>query len=222
MRILVISSAYGGVAAAIVQDRIELAGCRLVEERGLAAALPDLVASLLARHGAIELVAAVVGPGSFTGVRSGLSVACGVGLGFGVSVIGVTVAEAFADEAASDGRLSGRVLWTAIHARRGRVFIDVSGSLRGYATDDLPDAAGKIAVCGNAASVVAGTLAARGTDVMLTAYRMPQPVHVASAAIARAAGRLADVPALPLYVDVAEAKLPKGGLRPAPTCAATI
>ena len=218
---LAISSAYGGAAAAIVQAGNVIAEGRLIEEHGLAASLPHLVASLLRQvvaGGGVALVAVVVGPGSFTGVRSGLSLAYGVGLGIGVPVIGVSVAEALAEEAAVGGKLSGRVLWTAIHARRGRVFVDTPDGLDGYPIDALPDPVGRIAVCGNAANVVAGTLAARGVDVMLTPHRAARPVYVASVAIARAAGRLSALPALPLYVDLAEAKLPEGGLRRPPAC----
>ena len=108
--------------------------------------------------------------------------------------------------------LSGRPLWTAVHARPGRVFLDTPDGLRGYPTNALP-AASKIAVCGNAANIVAATMAARGIDVMLTSLRVPQPVHVASTALARAEGRLPALLARPIYVDEAEAKLPRTGLR---------
>ncbi len=220
MRVLAISSAYGGVAASIVQDGTEVACGRLVLEHGLAAALPELVAGLLAGSAAtIEMVAVVVGPGSFTGVRAGLSVAHGLGLGLGKPVVAVTVAEALAAEAtlADADRLAGRVLWTAIHARRGRVFIDSTDGLQGSRIDSLPIAPAKVAVCGDAANAVAGALAARGTDVMLTPYRVPRPAYVAGAALARVTGGLPALAASPLYVDTAQAKLPKAGLRPPPS-----
>ena len=220
MRVLVISSPYSGGLAAIVQDGRSVAGARLSEEHGLAALMAGLVASVMAdRQAGLDLVAVVVGPGSFTGLRAGVAVGWWVGLGWGVPVVGVTVAEALADEAALSGAgpLSGRLLWTAIHARRGRVFIDAADDWRGCATDNLPASLGKVAVCGNAANLVAGTLAARGTDVMLTPYRVPKPVHVAAAGLARQAGALPALSPLPLYVDMPEAKLPGSVLRPSPT-----
>jgi tRNA threonylcarbamoyl adenosine modification protein YeaZ len=181
---------------------------------GLAAALPAMIEKLLNQAGRdLELVAVVVGPGSFTGLRAGLSVATGIGLGLGIKVVGVSVSEALAAGLAG---LDGRVLWTAIGARRGRIFLDRGSGFAGVATEDIPRAGGRIAVCGNAAALVAGTLAARGTDVMLTSARAPQPVHVAEVAMARLGGALPPLEAAPLYVDAPEAKLPAGGLRAAP------
>ncbi len=178
-------------------------------------------AALANRAAPVGLVAVVVGPGSFTGLRAGLSVALGVGLGSGVPVIGVTVAEALGAElgASSSAPSPGRDVWTAVHARPGRVFVDRAGGLSAYAIDALPPAFGPVAVCGNAANLVAGTLAARGTDVMLTAFRLPGPIHVAAVALARQAGALPPLPVLPAYVDLPEAT-PKAG-RPAPANAAT-
>ena len=224
MRVLAISSASSGAAASLVQDGTTVAGGRIPVQHGLASALPGLVASLLVQAGAgLGLVAVVVGPGSFTGVRAGLSVAYGIGLGRGVPVVGVTVAEALAQEAALSGAeaLRGRTLWTATHARLGRVFIDTTAEgLHGYSIDALPAAPARTAVCGDAAVLVAGTLSARGADVVLTPYCVPRPVDVAAAALARAAGDLPALPALPLYVDVAEAKPPQAGLRLPPVEAA--
>ncbi len=219
MRVLAISSAGGGAAIAIVQDGQAIASSQLLEEHGLAAALPRLVQRLLAEQASpIGSVAAVIGPGSFTGVRAGLAVAHGVAIGWGLPIIGVSVAEALADEAGRTGApdLDGREMWTALHARRGRVFLHRGGSWGGYATDALPGSPARVAVCGSAAELVAGELAARGIDVLLTAYRRAQPVHVALVASARLAERAALLPALPLYVDEAEAKLPNTGLRPPP------
>lgn len=219
MRVLAISSAYGGCAAAFLADGKVLAHGQINEEMGLAAALPELVERLLAKGslaktgGTPEAVAVVVGPGSFTGLRAGISVAAGIGLGFGIPTVGVTVAEALAAGLADIGQ---RTLWTAIEARRGRVFIHQGSGFAGYATDAIPSAAGRVAICGNAATLVAATLAARGNDVMLTDARRPGPAAVARVALRRLAGELPRLEAVPLYVDAPEAKLPAGGLRPAP------
>ncbi len=211
-RILVISSAYGGALVAVVQDGRVLAHARRTEEHGLAGALPALVAGLVA-GAPPDIVAVVVGPGSFTGLRAGLSVAHGVGLGSAAPVVGVAVDEALAEGGAA--LLDGRVLWTAIAARRGRVFLMREGRWQGCSTDAVPAATGRVAVCGNAAKLVAGALAARGTDVMLTALGSPAPVDVAAVARRRLAGEAPPLDAVPLYVDAPEAKRPDG-LRPAP------
>jgi tRNA threonylcarbamoyladenosine biosynthesis protein TsaB len=214
MRVLAISSAYGGCAAAVLNDGHAVARGQIDEEMGLAAALPELVERLLVKAaGAPNLVAVAVGPGSFTGLRAGISVAAGVALGFGIPVVGVTVAEALA---AGLEDIAQRTLWTAIEARRGRVFLEAGSGFAGYATNAIPAATGRVAVCGNAANLVAATLAARGNDVMLTDARRPGPAAVARVALRRLAGELPPLEAVPLYVDAPEAKLPAGGLRPAP------
>jgi len=214
VRVLAISSAYGGCDACLCASGTVVAEMRRAEVHGLAAALPALVEPLLEKAGrSLDLVAVSVGPGSFTGLRAGISVAVGIGLALGTAVVGVTVAEAF--EAAALP-LDGRRLLVAIAARRGRAFIDQGQGAAGYATDALPAASGRVAVAGNAAIYVAGALAARGADVMLTDARLPRAEHVATVGVERALGRRAALPPLPIYVDAAEARVPAGGLRGAP------
>lgn len=221
MRLLAISSAGGEASVACFQDDDCLVDGRIAEPHGLAAALPALVARLLSEAGGIagdgwapELVAVSVGPGSFTGLRAGMAVAHGLALGFGVPVVGVTVAEAF--EEAASGMAPDRDVWTAIEARRGRVFVARSGDVCSYPTNAVPMPAGPVAVCGNAANVVAASLAARGCDVMLTSLRQALPRHVARVAARRRAGDLPPLAAVPQYVDAPEARLPSAGLRAAP------
>jgi tRNA threonylcarbamoyladenosine biosynthesis protein TsaB len=213
VRVLAISSAYAGCTVALVADGIVQVEDRVVDQLGLATALPILVQSILARSGMPEIIAVVVGPGSFTGLRAGISVAAGIGLALGVRVVGVSVTEALA---AGMGNLGKRTLWVATESRRGRVFIDAGGGAAGYALDALPWPAGPVAVAGTAANVVAGALAAKGLDVKLMSARMPVAEQVAAVGVARATGALPPLAAVPLYVDAPEAKLPAGGLRAPP------
>ncbi len=199
---------------ALVEGGLVLAAEEVVEEIGLAAALPALADTVLKRATQkVGCVAGVVGPGSFTGLRAGLSVAAGVALGLGVPLVAVSVAEALADEL---GDLPGRTVWTAIEARRGFLFLDRGDGPQSCAVADIPAPRGAVAVCGNAANVVAATLAARGGDVMLTRARRPTARSVAAVALRREAGLLPPLPALPLYVEAPQAKLPAGGLRAPP------
>jgi tRNA threonylcarbamoyladenosine biosynthesis protein TsaB len=213
VRVLAIASASGGCAAAVVADGTVLAEAKLAAERGLPAEIPPMVAALIAEGGMPDLVAVVVGPGSFTGLRAGISVAQGVGLGAGVAVVGVTVAEALADALP---HLGGRALWVANDSRRGRIFLDRDGVLESVPLNALPAPGQRVAVAGDAAIEVAASLAARGADVMLTSAKRPTPRHVAMVGQRRAEGALPALPPVPLYVDAPEAKLPAGGLRPAP------
>ena len=199
---------------AVVDDGQVVARGRIVEEMGLAAALPGAAEAVLAEAGgALDAIAVIVGPGSFTGLRAGIAVAAGIGLALDLPVLGVTVAEALG---AALPELDSRALWTAIEARRGRIFIDQGFGFQGFATDALPVSSGRTAICGNAANLVAATLAARGANVMLTAARLPLPNHIATVALRRLAGSMPPIAAEPLYVDAPEARLPAGGLRAAP------
>jgi tRNA threonylcarbamoyladenosine biosynthesis protein TsaB len=107
----------------------------------------------------IDLFGVGLGPGSFTGLRAALSLAHGLASG-GLPLVAVTVAEALAEEV---GPLAGRVLWTAIDNRRGRVFLDRCGALTAVALNDLPVPAAPVAVAGDAAVEVMAALAARGS-----------------------------------------------------------
>ncbi len=215
LRILAIASASNGCAAAIVQGDTVLAAARTGPERGLPERIPELVAGLIAQAGQPDLVAVVVGPGSFTGLRAGIAVAQGVALGAGVAVVGVSVTEALAE---SLPQLGGRVLWVASHARPGRVFLDRGGDVPVASVElsQIPATRERIAVAGDAAIEVAGALAGRGLDVMLTSAKTPLPRLVAMIGARRAAGDLPPCDAIPMYIDAPEAKLPAAGLRPAP------
>lgn len=184
---------------------------------GHAALLPVMTEAVLdeARLSAsdLELVAVTVGPGSFTGIRAALALAHGLALAVGVPVVGVTVGEALADALPYLGH---RSLWSVIDSRRGRVFLERSGSVVAVALDALPMPDGGVALAGDAAPTVAARLAARDVDVMLTDARLPMGRHVAVVAEQRAAGQRPPREAQPLYVDPPEARLPAGGLRPPP------
>ena len=221
-RVLALDAALGGCVVGVIAGGAVLAERIEAGTHGLAGRLAALVDAVLTAAGVtagtLDLIAVTVGPGGFTGLRAALALAHGIGLGAGVPVVGVSVGEALAAAlGAAEGRTDdGRVLWSAIDSRRGQVFLERDGVVTACDLDALPPAAGKLAVAGNAAIAVAARLAARGTDVRLTDARRPTPLAIARAASARVAGRLPPRPALPLYVDPPAARLPAGGLRPAP------
>jgi len=222
MRILALDGALACCAAAIVIDERVVAVRQVRADRGHAAILPGLVGQVLAEAGLgatdLDAIAVTVGPGSFTGLRAAIALAHGIGGAAGRPVIGVSVAEAMA---AALPNLGGRELWVAIDNRRGRIFLH-RASRQGMtvpeptALDALPAPEHRIAVAGDAAPEVASRLAALDRDVMLTDLRLPPMRQVALVAAERLRGERAALPAQPLYVDPPEAKLPQGGLRPAP------
>ena len=220
MRILALDAALARCSAAVVVDGDVAALRQGAGGRGQPATLPVMVREVLAQAGlkaeALDGVAVTVGPGSFTGLRAAIALAQGIALSAGRPVVGVTVGEALADRLTMS--LRGRALWVAIDSRRGRIFLQrgMESAILPMVLDALPPADGPVAVAGDAAVEVSARLAARGDNVMLTDARLPEAMHVAAVGARRLLGQIAPCPAQPIYVDPPEAKLPAGGLRPAP------
>jgi len=178
---------------------------------GLLETLPGLLQqAVMGRQ--IDLVAVTTGPGSFTGLRTAIALAQGFAAAAGLPLTGIPVADCYR---AAFPPLT-RPLWVAIRARKNRIFLVRGDSLEAFADSDLPREKSPIAAAGDAAIELAATLLAAGGDVMLTNARAIDPIWPARAALARHQAGLPLLPALPLYVDPPEAKLPAGGLRPAP------
>jgi tRNA threonylcarbamoyladenosine biosynthesis protein TsaB len=116
------STAYLGLAAA---GRSEVAVSRTVKSH--AAALPGAVDELL-RSAELRLrdlggIAVGIGPGSFTGLRIGLSYAKGVALASGCPVVGVPSLDALALSALEHAKSSrGTLICLVLDARKGEVF----------------------------------------------------------------------------------------------------
>ena len=115
MLILAIDTALDACAAAVLDTS---AGKLIALEsqamkRGHAEALMPLIARVMKASGvafaALDRIAATTGPGSFTGLRVGLSAARGIALAAGKPVVGVTTLTAFAAPIVSEmTRSSGR------------------------------------------------------------------------------------------------------------------
>jgi len=217
MRILALDAALGRCSAAVLADGVVLAHEAVAGARGQPAVLAPMVARVLAASGlaapALDGIAVTVGPGSFAGLRASIALAQGLALAAGCPVVGVRVGEALAEAVTLR---PGRALWVAIDSRRNRIFLDRDGAIEAIALTALPRPPGPVAIAGDAAIEVVSRLAARGGDVMLTDARLPDAIAVARVGGRRLAGGLPPLPAQPLYIDPPEAKLPAGGLRPAP------
>ncbi len=233
-RVLVIETALPRPAVALVRDGVLLRERVLPEAHGLSASLPPLLAELLSDGEGFAVVAASVGPGSFTGLRAGLATAHGLALASGAALVGVTVGEAFAAALPA-----GAPLWVATPARPGRVFLEHAGHARAAALSEPPPeevtrpsppgacpggAAGSVPphpevprLAGPAAAAVAGAWAEHGVaSEVLAGTGRPPVVAIALAALRRLSGALPPREAWPLYVDPPQAALPRGGLRPPP------
>jgi tRNA threonylcarbamoyladenosine biosynthesis protein TsaB len=144
MTILAFDCAVSGLGVAVVRDDVCLARYR-EEGRGQAASLLPAISAVLQQAGverrALSMIAATVGPGSFTGVRVGLAAARGLALALGVPLAGITTTAALLAAAEPDGRLAV----AAIDSHLGDWFCAFSGS------DDTPFVASTEALAGRLA-----------------------------------------------------------------------
>ena len=76
---------------------------------------------------ALDRIAATSGPGSFTGLRVGLSAARGIALAAGKPVVGVTTLTAFAAPIVSENNDEPHPVIAAIDARHDHVYFQVVG-----------------------------------------------------------------------------------------------
>ncbi len=94
--------------------------------RGHAEILMDNISQCMREAGVgyseIDRIISTVGPGSFTGVRVGLSVARAIGLGIKKPVIGISNLEACASYARQNLGDPSKVIHVLIDARRGEVY----------------------------------------------------------------------------------------------------
>ncbi len=132
MYILALDTALAACSVAVldtVEDRV-VAGDSLLMDRGHAEALVPLVAQVMS-HAGIEFqdlgrISVTVGPGSFTGLRVGLSAARGLGLTVNRPVVGVTTLSALAAPfLAFDDAMP---VVSAIDARHGHVYLQMFGA----------------------------------------------------------------------------------------------
>jgi tRNA threonylcarbamoyladenosine biosynthesis protein TsaB len=131
LRLLVFDTAGTGCSAGIVRDAEIVAMRSLDGAQGHAERLPGLLSAVLADAGltlgSLDLLAVTVGPGSFSGIRTGLAAARGIALVTGMRVMPVTTLEALAAQLAQTFADSGppmRLPIVAVRdARRGQVFI---------------------------------------------------------------------------------------------------
>lgn len=75
----------------------------------------------------IDRIAAVCGPGSFTGIRVGLATARGLALGLNIPVIGINALEAIAFQHNSDDNADTPII-AALDAKRKEIFAQIFSS----------------------------------------------------------------------------------------------
>ncbi|MCJ2112510.1 tRNA (adenosine(37)-N6)-threonylcarbamoyltransferase complex dimerization subunit type 1 TsaB [Methylobacterium sp. E-025] len=196
MHILAIDTALELCSACVATEAADGSVDLLAQEsmtlaRGHAEALLPLVERVMARFEAgfegLSRVAVTVGPGSYTGLRVGLSAARAVGLAAGIPVVGVTTLSALlAPQLALNG---DGLIAAAIDARHGAVYLQAMSAGDGIvvppthlrleeAADRL--GAGPITLVGSGAALLAAVLRARGIAVDVAGAGGPDIAWVAS------------------------------------------
>lgn len=178
MRVLAIDTALGACSACILDAgaTTPLAAETLIMERGHAEALMPLVGRVAeAVPGAfesIDRVAVTIGPGSFTGMRVGISAARAIGLAADVPVVGVTTLSALLAPLVAAG--DRRLIAAAIDARHGAVYFQAVApggrSIVAPSHISIREAvrylgSGPVALTGSAASLVAAEAMQAGVSV---------------------------------------------------------
>jgi tRNA threonylcarbamoyladenosine biosynthesis protein TsaB len=164
--------------------------------------------------GAIDRIAVTLGPGTFTGVRVGISAARALALATGKPVVGITSLAAMAHRAEEllGDRVAGRPLIVAVDARRGMLYVQTFAAGGGETSEALlltpEDAALRLGrqetvVVGSGASPVAAAVRGRGGQAEA---RLPdlQPHARALALLASALAPIA--PVRPLYLRLPDVK----------------
>ncbi len=127
MTILGIETATAVCGAAIARDGRIVAETHLLAPKSHSERLLLLVDEVLrSAHvevSSLDAIACSIGPGSFTGLRIGLSVAKGLAFGTRAAIVPVPTLEALAERAVADGRVApGAMVLAAIDARRDEVY----------------------------------------------------------------------------------------------------
>lgn len=227
--VLAIDAAGAACSAAVAAGERLLATERVETAQGQAEQLMPLIDRTMRRAGlavaTLDLIAATVGPGSFTGLRAGLAAARGIALARGLPLFGITgfaaVASGPAVAAAEMAADTDYALLVALESRREDLYAQLSDRLRrpcgaplavmpaGLA--DMVDAAigaMPLLVAGDAAGRAAAALARRPA-VWRVADSAPDATGVWRAALARWRQGVRAEGARPLYLRPPGVTLPK-------------
>lgn len=215
MRILAIDTALGACSACVLDagESVPVAREQVAMERGHAEALMPMIERVMnaveGGFASLDRVAVTIGPGSYTGLRVGISAARAIALAAQIPAIGVTTLAATA--APLVGREQGRVIAAALDAKHGQVWfqaLNAQGkqlvSIRQVSYRDAARAigAGPVSLVGSAAMAVASEAWAIGLDAFVVdETKAPDVIWVARL------GLVADpetAPPRPLYLKAPE------------------
>lgn len=184
MRILAIETAAGPASVALAEDGAIVAEATSTDPRGHVEFLMPAIERICDLR-TLSAIAVDIGPGGFTGLRSGVTTAKALAQTLGISVHAVCSLSAYA-------AVAPQAIWTCLDAGRGRVYARSQGG-----TIKVYDAPGLKAAVAN--EPIAGWAPYADLDTCLWVHReMPRARDIALAA--------RDVPAVeptsiePLYL----------------------
>jgi tRNA threonylcarbamoyladenosine biosynthesis protein TsaB len=223
MLILAIDTALDACAAGILDTDASklIAQESLVMKRGHAEALMPLIARVMKASGiafaGLDRIAVTTGPGSFTGLRVGLSAARGLALAANKPVVGVTTLTAYAAPVVTDS--GEHPVISAIDARHDQVYFQVvsgnGSSLIRPKVAPIEEALGASRfgaphLVGNAAKILADRWPAQAAPPFkVDAQGAPDIAWVAWLGAAVSPNT---APARPFYLRAPDAKPPKEAL----------
>jgi tRNA threonylcarbamoyladenosine biosynthesis protein TsaB len=216
--VLAIDTALGACAAAIYDAGLgeTLAAQSEAMERGHAEAIVPMVARVIEDSRVdfedIDRIVTTIGPGSFTGLRVGISAARGFGLVCGRPVVGVSTLDALAAPYVTDTETVPIV--AAIDARHGNFYLQMLGAggrklipprVMHISEVIRSVAIGLVRIIGSGANLIAGQWPTATIPSPLLVDPRPSPDIVW---IARLGAKLDPVtsPARPLYLRSPDAK----------------
>jgi len=219
MNILALDTSMGACGAAVLTSDGVVVAREQRMARGHAEALMPMIAETMAEAGLdyrhLELIAATLGPGSFTGVRIAIAAARGLALVTGAKLWGTDSLTVMARTALDAGAIDmhGTPFAVAVDARAGALYLglyDAGGRKRsGPLLVDTAEAVVLLPqdlaiVVGNGAEALAAAARDNGRDVDARLIDL-EPSAVALAHLAQEAGD--SVPTLrPLYLRPPDAK----------------
>ncbi len=230
MLVLAIDTALAACSAAVLDtaQAALLASESLPMARGHAEALMPLIERVMVaantRFTSLDRIAVTTGPGSFTGLRVGISAARGLALAAGKPAVGLTTLSAYAAPIVAEGG-SDQIL-SAIDARHDQVYFQLVGGDGSMLwrpaiapIDDVLRASsehGPLQLVGNAAQLLAGRWPTDAPSPLLVdAQAAPDIAWVAWLGAAADPNKS---PARPLYLRPPDAKPQASALQhdPAP------
>ncbi len=224
MKVLAIDTALGAASACIFDSASNevLARETIWLDRGHDQTLVPLIDRVTASGGGIadiERIAVTVGPGSFTGIRVGLSAARAIGLALNKPVVGVSTLSAYVAPVMLDW--TEGVAAAAIDARHGRIYIAAFANGRPIIAPRIGSPREAVRAMGSGPLRLAGGAAA---SLAIEAWSMGVAAEVVSDAVApdisfvARLGAAADpqaAPPRPLYLRAPDVKTPETTLVPA-------